>query len=110
MSATLEDLKAGGAAGPGGDLAAVADLLDMLAAYEHAAGSCAGAMIAEGGPAAAIAAALSSLDVVAATRAVVTRSKGDETDLIRQLLASEPHTAERWFERCGDPRGGRGSV
>jgi hypothetical protein len=98
MSATLEDLRAGG--GRKGDLAVVADLLDSLAAYEHAAGSCAGAMIAEGAPADAIAAALTSLDIVEATRSVMTRSQGDDSRLERQLLEATITACQRSESQC----------
>ena len=99
MSATLEDLKAGLAAERGGDLEAVAALLDSLAAYELAAGSCASAMIAEGDRPAETAAALTSLDIVGAARSVIVRSL-DDSRLERQLLQATIAACEHSGELC----------
>jgi hypothetical protein len=84
------------------DSALVAEVAEVLAAYEQAASSCAAGMIAEpdvGELRDAIIAALDSVDVVQATHRVVSRA-GDAR-LQRLMLEAASAALERCAELCG---------
>jgi len=101
MSRTMEELEAQNeVVAVRGDLAVIAAALDSLAAYEQAAASCATAMNARGGMAEAVAAALNSGDVAAATRAVITRGGVEDSRLERQLLEAVITACERSESQC----------
>ncbi|HTU79139.1 MAG TPA: hypothetical protein VMF09_10310 [Solirubrobacteraceae bacterium] len=100
MAQTLQILEAQNAVTPlSVDLDLLAAYLDALAAYEQAASSCAAAMSASGGIPDAVAAAASSVDVVAAARGVLTRSTGNR-ELARQVLRTAVTACEQSRAAC----------
>jgi hypothetical protein len=102
MSTTLQELEAQSqVAEVRGDIALLATTLEALSAYEQVATSCATAMTAQGGMPGAVIAALSSADVVAAARAVITRGGGDDSQLERQLLEAAVTACDRSGALCG---------
>jgi hypothetical protein len=101
MSTTLEQLEAQNKiVAVRGEIGIVAAALDSLGAYEQAATSCATAMNADGGMAEAVVAALSSADVAAAARAVITRGGGEDSRLERELTEAAITACKRSERQC----------
>ena len=102
MSTTLEALEAQSkVVEVRGEIRQVAATVDSLAAYGHAATSCAAAMTAQGGMPDAVIAALSSASVAAAAADVITLGGGEDGQLERQLLEAAITACQRSERLCG---------
>jgi molybdopterin-guanine dinucleotide biosynthesis protein A len=102
MSTTLEELEAQSKiVAVTGDIPLVAATLEALAEYDQVATSCATAMAVQGGMPDAVIAALSSANVAAAARAVITRGGGEDSRLEQQLLEAAITACERSGRLCG---------
>ena len=81
--------------------ARVAEVCERLAESEQAAAACSVAMIAEEGMADETRLALDSIDVIQATRAVLTRASGTDKSLQTLMLEAVIAACQRCADACG---------